>query len=110
MSQKQDNNEDRPILDAFLGICLGVSLLVGLVGFVIGSQGTMALGGAVQFGFFGGVAVFATACTFAPNRTLTNPKIAANIGTKNPVVARIVCAILAFVLWGMLIATFMASK
>jgi hypothetical protein len=53
----------------------------------------MALGGAIQFGFFLGVAVFCAACVFAPRRLLTHPRIAGTIGTANPLVARVVCLI-----------------
>jgi hypothetical protein len=108
MIRQQDDTQDRPILDRFIGICMGISLVVGVAGLVIGSRSTVALGGSVQFAIFPAVGVFATACSFAPTSTLTHPKIAASIGTNNPVVARVVCCIAAIIFWVMSISALMS--
>lgn len=48
--------------------------------------------------FFGGVGLFSTIAAFQPSRTLH--EWASVIGTKNPRVARTVCALGAIVGWG----------
>lgn len=113
MSNDPTIEQERPVLDSFLKGIVALSIVLGMTGALIGSGKTMALSGAVQLGFFLGTSVFALVCTFAPNRTLTHPKIASIIGTKNPVVARVVCLIAAVVLGALagipLIAIFVAK-
>jgi hypothetical protein len=56
----------------------------------------------LMLGFFGVVAVCATFCLFASNETLG--KWSGFIGTRNPLVARIVCALSALLGWGVVTA------
>jgi hypothetical protein len=48
---------------------------------------------------FAPVALFATVCTFLPNRILAKPEITKHIGTEKPWVARVVCLLAAIVGW-----------
>ena len=99
-SAKPDASEDTgPILDRFLGICSTIGAIVALCAFAVGSKGFTAIRSTTTMSFFLGLAIFATACLFAPTKTLSNPKLASIIGTSNPTKARVACAIAAILFW-----------
>jgi len=90
-----------PGLDKFLALCTALGVLFGILGIALSSKGFSAFSGSAMFGFFLGLAVFSTVCFFAPSSTLSSPRVAALIGTANPVKARIACAIAALLFWPM---------
>ena len=62
--------------------------------------------GIAMIAFFGGVAIVSTSGLFASNRILE--KMSGIIGTKKPIVARIVCGLAAFVGFGAVFVTVLA--
>jgi hypothetical protein len=94
------------LCDSFFAIASGIGVVFGIIGLIIGSRGTQITGNIITMAFFPGIAAFSSFCVFAPNKILSNPRISATIGTKNPLAARIVCVIAAIVLWVLSISPF----
>ena len=90
---EQRVNEEGTFLDKCWTICGTTSVIVGLSGLALGLSGVISKAGAIQFSFFLGVGVFATICAFAPTEILIDPRVAATIDARTPIVARCVCAI-----------------
>lgn len=87
----------------FLSVCavLAIGIGVALQFLDVKIPAKPQLGLSVAFG------VLATGLTLAPNRLLRHSRVKRIIGTGNPYFARLCCALLAAIVWGVVAFTFM---
>ena len=81
------------LISQYFVICAAVSTVAGVLALLAGMHLPVSPRRIFHFSFSLGVGIFSAGCTFAPERVLSHPRIAAAIGTSNPTVARVVCAV-----------------